>query len=687
MIKFRRIVFLTALLIPILWGLTVFFRITSFRGIEMAEYYQGISLCVLFPLLSYGAMISIFGFIQRRKKKGDNLRITSLLQEDWKEKALKSPLAIVMPIYGEDVKSTISRIKVIYQSLKDQNLISNTDIFILSDTRDPDLWVKEELAYHDLCEELHCFDKIFYRRRKINLNGKSGNLADFCRRWGKIYRYMLVLDADSMMTAECIGKMTAIMESDANIGILQTSPKLFGAKTLFQKMNQFSSSLLGGSFLAGAGYWQLDAGSYWGHNAIIRIKPFMEHCALPHLPEYGAIGGKILSHDTVESALMRRAGYSVFVAYDLEGSYEESPPNLLDSLKRDNRWCQGNLQHIWFLFVKNIPFLNRLHILLGILSYLSAPIWGMYIFLSLWNYWEDFRFLNFSLLPKEFEFFTNQIYLPLYYELLGLSLTLLFLPRILGYIDAMLTRNLRKAHGGSIGLTLSFLLETITSIFLAPVYLIYYTTFIFYTLANRKIEWAPQNRDSNKSYSFQSILQSFFGITLLGIVVAYVLNDFSEVLFYSSLPIWSGWILSIPIVYITSLTIPSRRILNFFFKTQEETEPNKELSQLLRLLNTETNTPKDYLLSGIFLALAHPRYFRIHKGMQGKKKAHPSFSLETKKAIDDLVHLGPNELSRKSLSSILTNADALEEVHFKIWSSRPETLGSFWRENWAYLNN
>ncbi|TGN13713.1 glucans biosynthesis glucosyltransferase MdoH [Leptospira ilyithenensis] len=686
---FRRVAFASASLIPVFWGISIFFRIAYFNEIGLSEYYQSITFILLFPLLSYGASVSIFGFIQRRKKGGDLLRISSLVPQDENFLSIvqSAPTAVVMPIYGEEIGGTIARVEVLFNSLKRSEILQNTDIFILSDTRDPDFWIKEEIAYFELCERLDSFDKIFYRRRKINLNGKSGNLADFCRRWGKLYRYMLVLDADSLMSSACIAKMIAIMEKDSTIGILQSTPKLFDAKTVFQKLNQFSSSLFSPIFQAGANYWQLNAGSYWGHNALIRIKPFMEYCALPHLPEYGAIGGKILSHDTIESALMRRAGFSVSVAYDLEGSYEESPPNILDSLKRDNRWCQGNLQHLWFLFAKRIPLLNRLHIVLGIFSYASAPIWAIYIILSMWNYWNDFRFLSFSLLPEEFEFFIRQIYFPLYFELLGLSITLLFLPRILGWIDGILNSEVRKSHGGFFGLTASFILETAFSILLAPIHLIYYTIFIFFTLFNKKIEWAPQNRDAKKLHSLRSIAQSFSGLTLLGISIAFFLNGVSEILFYSTLPIWLGWILSVPVVYFSGFTFsPSNRIFQWLFQTKEENNPSREITELAECKKRFKNELRNENIPGLFLGLVHPRYFQIHRQMQGKKEAHPSLSIKIKSSMAKLIEEGPEIIDKQTLAAILTNTDAIQKLHFQIWTTPQSEMAPYWKEHWPSLS-
>ncbi len=174
---------------------------------------------------------------------------------------------------------------------------------------------------------------------------KSGNIDDFCRRWGSQYSYMVVLDADSVMTGDCLCGLVRLMEANPNAGIIQSSPKASGMDTLYARCQQFATRVYGPLFTAGLHFWQLGESHYWGHNAIIRVKPFIEHCALAPLPGEGSFAGSILSHDFVEAALMRRAGWGVWIAYDLPGSYEELPPNLLDELKRDRRWCHGNLMN------------------------------------------------------------------------------------------------------------------------------------------------------------------------------------------------------------------------------------------------------------------------------------------------------------------------------------------------------
>nr|WP_238322525.1 glycosyltransferase family 2 protein [Kordiimonas gwangyangensis] len=79
-------------------------------------------------------------------------------------------------------------------------------------------------------------------------------------------------------------------------------------------------------------------------------------------------GGHVISHDFIEAALLRRAGWSVRFDTDLNETYEEAPPSVSDVITRDRRWCQGNLQHIKFLFARGLAFTTRMHIFSGIMA-------------------------------------------------------------------------------------------------------------------------------------------------------------------------------------------------------------------------------------------------------------------------------------------------------------------------------
>lgn len=675
MIQLHRFLFFIVFIIPIIIGLSTFAQIISFGGVELTEYYQFITLLFLLPMLSYGATTSLFGFLISLLKKGDPLfRAKKIPENELDFQSIESvPVALVMPVYEENEVSIFARIKVIYESLETYHSLPKLDFFILSDTRTPEKWIKEEAAYLGLCEATGNYQKFHYRRRKSNLNGKSGNIADFCRRWGNRYEYMIILDADSLMSGDLIIQLIAMMQRNPKAGIIQTNSKLFRATTLFQKLTEFSSYLFSSYFLKGASFWQINANSYWGHNAILRIKPFMEYCALPHLPEYGGLGGKILSHDTVEASLMRKAGFEVLCAYELEGSYEENPPNIIDVLKRDQRWCQGNMQHFWFLFGKKIPFINRIHILNGILSYLNSPIWLCYILLSLWNYIEESKFLNYSMLPEEFEYFKAQIYDPLYLKLLYLSLILLFLPRVLSYLSLPIRQIFQKFP--------AFFLETLFSILIAPIYMIYHSIFVVSIFLNKKISWGPQNRDAESSYPFSYVVSSFFGITILGLVSAYISYSYSLMLFFLTMPIWIGWTLSIPLVILTSR---EQKSFHSFFDLSYW-KPNLALTNNLK---EELSRNDQNRMEGkeIFYALVHPIFHKKHKQLQGNKSYRSKVSESITKDFEILLGQGPDRLDRKKMLNILSNRELLDLFFQKFWTSEKSKWGNYWKKIWEEIN-
>ena len=375
----RRMLFFSCVLILAATGTTIMADILWQQGMLFLEWVLLGLFVILFSNLSFGFCQFAFGFLVHVFKRKE-VRITQSLEkvEGWVPLPIVQT-AIVLPVCDEDVKRVYEGLRAIYKSVEETGEIDHFHFFILSDSRTAKQWVEEEAAWVELCKQLGGFGRIFYRKRRTNINRKSGNISDFCRRWGNSYRYMVTLDADSVMNGSSLVKMVQLMELNPEVGILQTAPQLFGAKTLFARLHQFANRLYGKLFTIGLNFWQMSESNYWGHNAIIRLKPFIEYCSLPELPGRE----KILSHDYVEAALMRRAGWQVWLAYDLPGSWEEGPPNLIEFAKRDRRWCQGNMQHGWLVFARGLFSINRLHLSLGILSYVGsfvmATVFGRFI--------------------------------------------------------------------------------------------------------------------------------------------------------------------------------------------------------------------------------------------------------------------------------------------------------------------
>src|SRR6202048_2733380 len=461
-----------------LLGLWLMIDSVGARGWTPLEVLEVSLFGVLFANLAFGFTQAFLGFLVLAEGH-EPLKISNTLDQT-------TPLAstaIVMPVFNEDAETVFGNVQALYQSLQQRHELDSYDFYILSDSTDPAKAVEEELAWSDICRHTSGFGKIHYRRRKLPVNRKSGNVADFCRRWGHRHRYMVVLDADSVMTGAAVSSLVRVMENNPRAGIIQTMPRLVKAETVFARIQQFASRLYSPIFAAGLNFWQQGAGNYWGHNAIIRVSPFLTSCGLPALPGREPLGGKILSHDFVEAALMLDAGWQVWFAYDLDGSYEELPPNLTEYVKRDRRWCQGNLQHMWFLLARNIRPISRLHLVQGVLAYASSPLLALFVLLGAFQ-------AVLAHLHQRLELFTAGSATVVFL----LTLALLFGPKVLSLLHLFTRPKELAAFGGTIRVLLGVILETLFSIFTAPVLIWFHTRFVLRNIAGKTVTWHTQTR-------------------------------------------------------------------------------------------------------------------------------------------------------------------------------------------------
>ena len=284
-------------------------------------------------------------------------------------------IAILLPTYNESPGLILAAAEAIAEDLRRLGLGARYDFFILSDTRDEAVAQREAAGVVRLRWRFAGGAQIFYRRRLLNTDRKAGNIGEWVETQGADYAYMLVLDADSLMSGETIAALSAAMDQDPRLGLLQTVPTIINAETPFARLQQFASRLYGPVFAMGQAWWSGSEGNYWGHNAMIRVAAFAESAGLPHLSGPRPFGGHILSHDFVEAALMRRRGWKVRTLATLPGSYEETPPTLLATALRDRRWCQGNLQHARLLTAAGLHWVSRLHLFCGIFAYLAPGLW------------------------------------------------------------------------------------------------------------------------------------------------------------------------------------------------------------------------------------------------------------------------------------------------------------------------
>ncbi|HEX5011568.1 MAG TPA: glucans biosynthesis glucosyltransferase MdoH [Planctomycetota bacterium] len=488
------------------------------------------------------------------------------------------PTALVVPIRNEDPARVLAGLGATWDSLEETGLAAGFEIFVQSDTTDPRRWLDEELAVTEFTTRLAPRARVHYRNRPSNEGRKAGNIADFCARRGDRFRYMIVFDADSVMSGSTLVRLVQLMEEHPEAGLIQAPPLPVNRRTLFGRLQQFGAGAYARTWATGLSWLQGGDGNYYGHNAIVRVAPFETHCRLPTLPGRPPLGGSILSHDFVEAALMRRAGYRVYLVPDLGGSYEEPPPTLIDFAARDRRWCQGNLQHARLLRMPGLHPMSRLHLLLGVMTYLSAPIWILLLLVSTAEMLRQALGRHQYFAPGGSLFPIWEVSIEAQAQLLfGLTMGLLFLPRLLALVARM--REARLFGGGG-RLVRSGLAEALFSMLLAPVLAVAETGCVLSILLGRSSGWLSGPRD-DRGTSLGEALRRHAGTTLLGIVWTLLIIRLAPALAWWMAPVLLGMVLAVPLSMLSSRvsTGEAARRAGLFI-TPEEVAPAPVLRRL-----------------------------------------------------------------------------------------------------------
>jgi membrane glycosyltransferase len=576
----RRLVFFGLTLTSSLLASLLLWDILRANSLTVLEAMSLVLFFGLFTWIAGAFWTAIAGFIIRLRGGDDRV----MQSHDADGLAIHSRIALVMPVYNEDPRRTTAGLDAIWTSLYAQSESAAFDLFILSDTRRQDIAAAEESAWRALVAKHSGQGRIFYRRRPQPIGRKSGNIADFVRNWGAAYTHMIVLDADSVMSGKALVTLARLMDANPDIGIIQTAPLPVGRDTLFARVVQFGARLNGPMLGAGLAYWQMGEANYWGHNAIVRLRAFASYCDLPHLPGKAPLGGEILSHDFVEAAFMRRAGYKVWLLPDLRGSWEELPSNIIDFAARDRRWAQGNLQHSRVLILPHLHWLSRLHMITGILSYVTSPMWFAVLVLSsvitcqeaLQGY-QYFQSGTHTLFPVWPEYRDGEIA-----GLLLATIVVLLLPKALGATLALMQGARRRAFGGGPRLLASVLVEQIFSMLLAPPMMVFHSTFVLSTLAGRPVTWNTQDR-GDRGVTFSEALARHRWQMLLGIAWGTVIVMLAPRFIWWVMPVLAGLVLSAFVTLISSRVDLGLALRRWgLLLTPEETSPPPELASMHR---------------------------------------------------------------------------------------------------------
>jgi len=547
------------------------YEVLQVGGVTILESIILVLFVLLFAWIAFAFMSAIAGFFVLLFRRKDELGIDARASLP----AIESRTAMLLPTYNEDPYHVVARLRAVYESVEETGWAAQFDWFVLSDTTDPAIWIAEEKCLLRLRQEAGPTARIFYRHRPENIARKSGNIEDWLKRFGSNYECMLILDADSLMTGDTIVRLVAAMDNHRKVGLIQTLPIVINAKTLFARWQQFAGRLYGPLIAAGIAWWHGSEGNYWGHNGIIRVRAFAQHAALPELKGRKPFGGHILSHDFIEAAFMRRGGWAIHMAPTLGGSYEEGPPSLLDFAARDRRWCQGNLQHLAVLPARGLHWVSRLHLLTGIGSYLTAPLWFIFLVIGILVSLQA-QFVRPEYFPKGFSLFPTW---PAQDAILAAwvfvaTMGMLIMPKLLAYIVMLTHKDERKQFGGGFRALAGIIVETFLSGLTAPVMMIFQSSAVGGILLGRDAGWQVQRR-ADGAISRKEMLRKYAAPTLFGVAMAVSAYAASLPLLLWMMPVVLGLLLAIPLATLSS----SARITaaTFLFRTPEETSPPRVL--------------------------------------------------------------------------------------------------------------
>ncbi|MEY2935330.1 MAG: glucans biosynthesis glucosyltransferase MdoH [Pseudomonadota bacterium] len=634
---------LRGLLPPI--GLTLaasylLWRVLCSDGGDALELAWVLLFAFLFGQAATGLSTAALGFALRRHE-----RATPELP------ALTGPLgrtALLMPIYHESPEDVFAALAGMREALSALPEASAFEMFVLSDSRDPQVCADEERAFRRVAAEAGSVP-IYYHRRVHNERQKAGNLAEFFERWAPRYEFAVTLDADSVMTAELLVELVRRMQADPQLGLLQAPLALHRTQTLFARAQAFAASVCGPNFNRGLAAWSGTCGNFYGHNAVLRVRAFLDCCQLPKLNGEPPFGGHVLSHDFVEAALLCRAGWHVRIAHDLDtGSYEELPPTLSEYVVRDRRWCQGNLQHLAIVRMRGLEAMSRIHLLLGACAYLAGPGWFLFVGLGLLT-WQSGG-PHFALVAR----------------LVGLvTLAALLGPWLLGVCDTLQIRQRRAAHGGTVRVLLGGLLGVLIGAALAPLLMLHHTRIVLGIVAGRAVGWSSQQRRAQSQLS--RVLRDELPATLLGAgAAALAVFQGGEAWIWLA-PVWLPWLLAMPLhALVSSEWLGSLVRRAGLLVTPHELQPDPLLSRIEQLRGLTRGDVagrfRDVVLDPVLLA-AHL------DSLDGQRPSISDRRLD--RLRERALAEGPFSLSPAEWRFLAANPERMQQLHREAWQRWP----------------
>ncbi|MGE0723127.1 MAG: glucans biosynthesis glucosyltransferase MdoH [Alphaproteobacteria bacterium] len=556
----RRRAFAAAVLATVLAMSALMARALSVGGFDLLDLAMLLLFATTVPWYAIGFWNGVVGLALWWLARDPVGVVAPFLRRGSDDEPIATRTAIVLCIRNEEPARIFRVLADLLDGLAASGHGSRFHAFVLSDTDDAAIAEREAREAAATEALLRGRVELTYRRRRSNEGFKAGNIRDFCERWGAGFDHMVTLDADSVMTPEAVLRLVRIMQREPTFGIVQTLVVGMPSTSAFARLFQFGMRLGMRSYTLASAAWQGDCGPYWGHNAIIRMAPFVAHCRIAKLPGKPPLGGEVLSHDQIEAAMMRRAGFEVRVIPEEGGSWEANPPTLLEFIRRDLRWCQGNMQYGSFIAMPGIAPVSRFHLGLAMLMYFGAPAWTLLLVIS------ALRVALGDVPEGLFEPAAGNL-------LLALVLGMVFAPKIATAIDVLVTPARRHAFGGAARFLASFAAETVYSLLIFPITTLAHAVFMAGLPFHRTIGWSGQSREDHVVPA-RTALRALWRQTALGLATGALFLSLSwEALAYGLLGV-AGLALAVPFAVVTSLPGLGLLLVRLGIgRLPEETEP------------------------------------------------------------------------------------------------------------------
>jgi membrane glycosyltransferase len=573
----RRMLFAVLFIATMAGSLALAALALSPGGIGVIDVVLLALFALTLPWMVIGFWNSLIGFLIMRFSTDPIAAVVPLAARVRGDEQVTMSTAILLCIRNELPDRMIRNLEPMLAGLDAAGAGGRFHLYVLSDTSDAALAAIEEMRFGSLAARWQGRTAITYRRREVNTGYKAGNIRDFCEHWGSEHEFAVTLDADSFMTAAAILRLVRMMQTDPQLGILQGLVVGLPSTSAFARVFQFGMRLGMRSYTIGSAWWQGDCGPYWGHNAVLRLKPFIAHCELPILDDM-----HILSHDQIEAVLMRRAGYDVRVLPEEDLGWEENPPTLIEFIRRDLRWCQGNMQYWPFLIWPGIKAVSRCQLAIAILMFVGSPAWiGMLVLGTL------------SLLMAETP--ASVVRADAGVALFVAVLVMWFSPKIASAVDILLRPQLRRAFGGTARFLVNYVIEMAYSILLCPILWFGHTMFLAGLIFGRQIGWIGQTRDDHAVPPMLA-LRNLWPHTLLGCAVLLALAATHPGAIPYVLFLAAGPALAAPFAVLTASPVLGRLCVRIGIgRLPEETAPPPELNALaLPAIETATARPRPF---------------------------------------------------------------------------------------------